>query len=157
MTEAFKGDTKKSDKLITYFIAMNLTESKYYVYLENGVQVNRVNYGSWVEKMGEPLATSEDGQNFIFKKKRTAKISIIHMDEHGLTHIKNIDIHKEIWLHLGENAEDEYYKEFFQDNHWSRNKNDLQYKFRINNDLDVVVEIHQKTEEIPELISIKTK
>lgn len=46
---------------------MNLTEHKYYVYKENGILVNRIDYSEWVEEFGEPVATSENGLNFIFK------------------------------------------------------------------------------------------
>ena len=65
----------------SFLIAMNLTEHKYYTYKENGVLVNRVDYSSWVEEFGEPIATSENGLNFIFKKKTSYTINIIHLDE----------------------------------------------------------------------------
>jgi len=73
---------------------MNLTEHKYYVYRENGILVNRIDYSHWVEEYGEPVATSENGLNFIFKKKTKNIISIIHLDEVNLTHIKSFDIMK---------------------------------------------------------------
>jgi len=71
---------------------MNLTEHKYYVYLENGILINRIDYSKWVEDYGEPIATSENGLNFIFKKRNNTEISIIHLDENNLTLIKSFDI-----------------------------------------------------------------
>jgi hypothetical protein len=47
---------------------MNETEHKYYVYTQNGLLVNRVNFTDLVNKYGEPVATSSNGLNFILKK-----------------------------------------------------------------------------------------
>ena len=47
---------------------MNETEHKYYVYTQNGLLINRVNFADVVKKYGEPVSTSSNGLNFILKK-----------------------------------------------------------------------------------------
>ena len=47
---------------------MNTTEHKYYVYTQNGMLMNRVDYSDKIEKHGYPISTSSNGLNFIFQK-----------------------------------------------------------------------------------------
>ena len=47
---------------------MNTTEYKYYVYSQNGMVINRVDYSNIVKQHGIPVASSSNGLNFIFKK-----------------------------------------------------------------------------------------
>lgn len=47
---------------------MKITESKYYVYSQNGVLINRVDFGNLVDAYGEPVQTSSNGQVYILKK-----------------------------------------------------------------------------------------
>ena len=51
-------------------ICMNQTEYKYYVYSLNGLLYNRIDFRDYVDRYGIPVATSMNGQNFIFKKPR---------------------------------------------------------------------------------------
>ena len=81
---------------IPFIIAMNLAEHKFYTYSENGLMINRFDFSDWVRLYGEPIATSTDGQNFIFKNKRDDLISIIYLDERELTLIKTLDISNEV-------------------------------------------------------------
>lgn len=64
-SETFKVNRPKT---FTSIIAMNETEHKYYVYTQNGLLLNRVNFSDVVSKYGEPVSTSSNGLNFIFKK-----------------------------------------------------------------------------------------
>lgn len=48
---------------------MNRTESKYYVYSLSGLLVNRINFKDMADKYGEPIACSQNGLNFIMKRK----------------------------------------------------------------------------------------
>lgn len=82
--------------MVPFIVCMNLAEHKFYTYSENGLLVNRYEYANWVVKYGEPIAASDDGQNFIFKKKRKSTLTVIHLDERELVYVKNIDISKEI-------------------------------------------------------------
>ena len=49
-----------------------------------------------MKQLGEPISTSIDGLNFIFKKKRKTIFNVIPMDERELTLIKLFDIFKEL-------------------------------------------------------------
>jgi len=59
---------KNQADTVTSIIAMNETEHKYYVYTQNGLLINRVDFKDLVNKYGEPVATSSNGLNFILKK-----------------------------------------------------------------------------------------
>ena len=72
-----QGETSKQKSLLekekntptfTSLVCMNQTEYKYYVFSQNGVLFNRVNFSDVVEQYGVPVAVSNNGQNFIFKK-----------------------------------------------------------------------------------------
>ena len=55
------------DEEISFF-NINLTESKYYVYSQNGMLKKRVDYQMAAEKYGTPRAVSNNGCVYIFKK-----------------------------------------------------------------------------------------
>ena len=72
-----QGETSKQKSLLekekntptfTSLVCMNQTEYKYYVFSQNGVLFNRVNFSDVVEQYGVPVAVSNNGQNFILKK-----------------------------------------------------------------------------------------
>ena len=66
-----KSVSKSNDtrsETFTSIIAMNETESKYYVYTQNGLLINRIDFSDLVENYGNPISTSSNGLNFIFKK-----------------------------------------------------------------------------------------
>jgi hypothetical protein len=56
-------------KTFSTIIVMNQTEYKYYVYTLNGLLQNRVDFSEEIEYYGHPIAVSDNGQNYIFKKK----------------------------------------------------------------------------------------
>jgi hypothetical protein len=47
---------------------MNLMKKTFYVYSPSGLLLNRVSYKDMIEKYGNPIASSSNGQFFIFKK-----------------------------------------------------------------------------------------
>ena len=51
-------------------ICLNETESKYYVYSENGILLNRINFANITEKYGKIIAMSNNGLNLILSKSR---------------------------------------------------------------------------------------
>jgi len=55
----------------------NEREYKYYVYSHRGILKNRVNFMDDVLNYGEPIGTSANGKNYIFKKQESASISIL--------------------------------------------------------------------------------
>ena len=46
----------------------NITESKFYIYKPNGILVRRVEYSDETEQYGYPIALSQDGKNFIYRR-----------------------------------------------------------------------------------------
>ena len=91
-------------------ICCNLTEHKYYVYSMIGILINRIDFSEEVKKYGEPIATSGNGQNFIFKKDvndlkmgsidKIMTISIVNMTIFGLNHIKDINLYESIKISI---------------------------------------------------------
>jgi hypothetical protein len=80
-------------------MVMNLTLSKYYIYTERGILVNRVEFSDLVEKYGRPSLTSTDGLKFIFRRidtnvnnklmdLRNQIITIFEIDEYKIKYIK---------------------------------------------------------------------
>lgn len=47
---------------------MNTTEHIYSVYSQNGMLLNKVNYGDKISQYGEPIAASSNGVSFVFQK-----------------------------------------------------------------------------------------
>ena len=58
---------------------MNYNESKYYIYSENGKLTKRVNFKKLVDKYGNIIATSANGHNFIFWKKKTFAFTVMFL------------------------------------------------------------------------------
>ena len=70
-------DDKEKKEKPPMILCMNYTESKYYIYSENGKLTKRVNYKKRVDKLGNIIATSANGHNFIFWKKNTLMFTIM--------------------------------------------------------------------------------
>ena len=85
-----------------FILAVNLTESKYYVYSEKGILLNRINFRQFVEFYGEPLTVSSNGLNYVFKKKGENVINVIHMNEFKIHFIKSIEVKKAFWQCMNE-------------------------------------------------------
>ena len=49
---------------------MNLSERKTYSYSQNGILMTRFEYKKEVKMYGDPIKTSSNGQNFIFKRSK---------------------------------------------------------------------------------------
>ena len=142
----FKNLTKKKKEpkkvKIPFIIAMNLAEHKFYTYSENGLMINRFDYSDWVKLYGEPIATSTDGQNFIFKNKRDDIISIIYLDERELTLIKTLDISVEVDKYLL-TCSPEIKNTLYKEQKWLKKEKELEYDFSITNEFDVIVRINK--------------
>jgi hypothetical protein len=52
---------KENPAWIPYIFAFNLNESKFYVYSEKGLLINRIEYAHYTKKYGEIVSTSPDG------------------------------------------------------------------------------------------------
>ena len=104
---------------------MNETEHKYYVYSQNGLLINRVNFSNYIKKYGNPVATSPNGLNFIFqksfdkiedeqdldvssdeedKKEQYLTLTVMNMSVFGMCHVKTINILQNINQYLENEA-----------------------------------------------------
>lgn len=85
---------------------MNITKSKLYRYRKNGTLIKRYNYSEITDFYGLPVSVSNNGQIFLFKKKKQKILSIFVMNFlndqniNGLTFIKDIDIESNIVTYL---------------------------------------------------------
>ena len=78
-------------------VTMNLTEHKYYTFSQRGLLRNRVNFSKDVKKYGEPVAVSENGLNFILKRKdaksnNELQLAIFHLTEYDFVKIKDFTL-----------------------------------------------------------------
>ena len=91
---------------------MNQNEYKYYIYTLNGLLQNRIDFREEVEFYGTPIAVSDNGQNYIFKKRHEycktigefMTISVIHLTAFGMMRLKEIDVFKQLTTHMAEMA-----------------------------------------------------
>lgn len=84
----------EGQKSFTSIICMNLSEQKLYVYSQNGLLSNRVEYSDLVDKYGEMLATSNSGQSFIFYQK--PEVTIFKLSIFGLHPVQKFSLKTEI-------------------------------------------------------------
>lgn len=86
---------------------MNQTSHKYYVYSLNGLLINRVYFQEETNKFGSIIATSSNGQYYVFKKhlkdldgnqgkpqklEEFMRIHLLKLTIFGFKYIKKIDI-----------------------------------------------------------------
>jgi hypothetical protein len=79
---------------------MNQSEYKYYVYTLNGLLQNRYDFSEEVEFYGQPIAVSDNGQNYIFRKRielcktkeEMMMVSVIHLTAFGMFRLKEINV-----------------------------------------------------------------
>ena len=101
---------------------MNISEHKIYSYSQSGLLLNRYKFSKEVKKYGEPLKTSPNGRNFVFKKTRAQikeqriekkesetefwNISLFAASMFGITFIKKVNI-KDIYEKLDKNRSED--------------------------------------------------
>ena len=73
---------------------MNLSEQKLYVYSQNGLLSNRVEYSDLVDKYGEIAATSNSGQSFVFYQK--PDVTIFKLSIFGLHPVQKFSLKTEL-------------------------------------------------------------
>ena len=78
-------------------VTVNLTEHKYYTFSQRGLLRNRVTFGKDVKKYGEPVAVSQNGLNFILKRKdaksnNELQLAIFHLTEYDFVKIKDFTL-----------------------------------------------------------------
>ena len=62
-------DDDASSHALTSIICINVSENKFYVYSENGLLLNRVNFSETIVKYGHIVAISNNGLTLVLKKR----------------------------------------------------------------------------------------
>jgi hypothetical protein len=88
--------TSQSGDSDSKIFAINLTESKYYIYSEKGLLLNRVKYLDLTKKYGEIVSTSANGLNFVLWNKSVDQVTILRFSESKVSYIKSIKLTKSI-------------------------------------------------------------
>ena len=154
-------------------ICMNQTESKITVISLNGLLINRIDFKDFVDKYGVPIATSNDGRAFIFKKdwhqlknikgtdkdstdqmkmKEFMTINVLHLSIFGLTFVKSIHLLQNIQTYLyNESFNNCKFKNFEKESKWLFDKfekcfDNIEMKIIINCNMDVFVRLYSKEE-----------
>ena len=73
-----------------------MTENKLYIYQQNGILANRVNFEKIINKFGNIEAISCNGLNWILKKENSMKLSIFYVSAFNMHHIKDINVLKSV-------------------------------------------------------------
>ena len=82
----FTKEPSKEENLVrdlTSIICINQTENKYYVYSENGILVNRINFNAEMEQYGQIVAMSNNGLTLVFKKSHEELMDMCTSPEHS--------------------------------------------------------------------------
>ena len=154
----------------TSIICMDLTQSVYEVFTQNALLINTVDFSHLVQEFGHPLATSNNGQIWVFKKsleqledmqingssneelmRDFMTVSIMKVSIFKFQFIKKLNLTKCI---------SEYYKShdnggkqgkdgFYAQNHWLRKSqifgkelhNSIDFSFVINDNMDFLARI----------------
>lgn len=81
---------------------MDMTNYQYDIYNQIGEKINQVKFADIIQKFGEPIATSSDGQHFVLKKeekvgdKINMTFSLFTMNIFGMTEIKRINLLEQV-------------------------------------------------------------
>ena len=75
----------KNGRKFISIVCMNITEQKYYIYSQNGLLINRIEFDDYIEKYGDIIVTSPNGQNFILQKKSDKRmITLVKLTMFGM-------------------------------------------------------------------------
>ena len=79
------------DHAQTFFVTMNLTESKYYVYSQMGILKKRVDFSDITNKYGSLTTISNNGHILVFRQRKQMVINIFILTlARGLVKMKTI-------------------------------------------------------------------
>lgn len=93
-----------SDKLVSHFISINLTGSAVNVFSTQGFQTHRFHFADLTKKFGKPKAVSQNGQFFLFGKKKTLSLFVCLLTNTGMIPFKEIDLEGDFKDYLSEVA-----------------------------------------------------
>lgn len=169
----FSIATKKNSYIMQSIVAMNLTESKYYVFSLRGLLRNRVEFKKEIQRYGKLKAVSPNGRNFVLMKDKQQyenqkiKIAIFHLTDFEFTFVKEIDIFEDISTYItklaGSKVSDVNKRRVRQEqgqklqelilksrapNRWIFNPNTTKYLFSITDNLDVMIKFKYQANEV---------
>lgn len=96
-----KDKKKKEGRILRkHLIIMNMSNSVVTTFSEHGLQTKRYLFTKKTKKYGKPKAVSQNGQFFIFGKKKTLEISILMLTNKKMVHLKEINLEKDLKEYL---------------------------------------------------------
>lgn len=108
------------------------------VFSTQGFQINRFFFGNLLPDFGKPKAVSQNGQFFLFGKKKTLNLLVCLLTDEAMVPFKEIDLEGDFKDYLNEirankgDQEADYYKDF-----WDHKK--YKYTMQINDYLDICI------------------
>ena len=81
--------------VVFFFVTMNITDNKLYVYSKGGMLRTRADYSKLCAEYGRPSAVSNNGQIFIFRQPKSfvLNVMVLNIDSpDGFEPIKRIDM-----------------------------------------------------------------
>lgn len=83
-----------------HYITMSISDLYVQVFSTHGFQSQRFTYEDIAKKYGKPKAVSNNGQFFIFAKKKTLKLTIMILTSNELYKVKEVDVEHDVKLYL---------------------------------------------------------
>ena len=94
-------------KHTNFILCMCVNENKMYVYTQNGILCERIDYEHLAETCGEVIAVSEDAKTMIFKRpNQNSEISTVDVSVKGPKHLRTINIFNKAQMYM-ENQKNE--------------------------------------------------
>ena len=79
-------------------VCVNLSENKFYCYNQRGLLIYRYGYEKEVTKFGKPVATSQNGLNFLLMKRSKDHsdicLTVFHISEVNFIKIKHFSLYE---------------------------------------------------------------
>lgn len=94
-----------------------MTESKYYVYSEKGILLNRIDFSKITKKYGQIVSCSQNGLNFALHNKMQDIVSVIRFTEKSTLYLKTIKVTDQI-REFSKRQENPLYNDLKEKHHW---------------------------------------
>lgn len=128
---------------------MNITDSKFHVYAQNGMLLKRIDFSHLRVIYGDPICCSNNGKVLVFRfrnnylrymhseglkelaKDKAMAFTLIQLDPTGLSYMKQVNVYKGIRKCF---KNDEEFKKFKKENSWLYTNNELLSEANLDDD-----------------------
>lgn len=91
--------------MVNHYITMSLSDLHVQVFSPNGFQTNKFDILYYTKLYGKPKAVSNNGQFFIFAKKKTLKLHILALTNLEMVLVKTCNLEKDLNQYLEEGVQ----------------------------------------------------